>query len=349
MFFIKPKEGKMLYIYVNGTTRCDTGCKHCYVNSGPEGEDMDIGVIKRLAKSISKFKGQVFVWFVGGGEPLLWPLLPEAIKTLRPLSFHKVKGLRLFTSGALKDDGRLPILKKALEADPYLKFTLSFNLYSPSFPDRIQATLPYIFENAKSGVMSVNMVDRHGESLDELEAAIRKSTIGEFRAIPIIWQGGLPPKLERYLRCPFPLDLVETIMQLCSVSSTVYAFKDFPGKLLRVHPEEVKYSGRGRSLRHFGRVFANTYCEALDRSLYLMPDGNFVPCFNPEFPAISLGKAGGDLSKIFKKKISLMRSIDVWRLEIEGRYRLGLCESCVLRAHELVFEKLGTAAESRVV
>jgi MoaA/NifB/PqqE/SkfB family radical SAM enzyme len=139
------------------TTKCTTGCRHCNFNSVPKGEDMPLDVIRALKKSIKQCNDQVEVIFTGGGEPLQWPHLPEAVRLLK-----NVPGitLRLITSGCLsKNDERFSVLKESLkQARGKIHIDHSFNLFSPTFPQRLVFTLPFVLIEGAYRITFIKMV-----------------------------------------------------------------------------------------------------------------------------------------------------------------------------------------------
>ncbi|MCX6613487.1 MAG: radical SAM protein [Acidobacteria bacterium] len=98
--------GKYPSLQIHPTRRCNLQCLHCYSQSGPNAsEQLDIEVIRRVVPDAAALGYQVMS--VSGGEPLLYPHLPELLKLARSVGLVTT----VTTNGMLLDERHLEWLK----------------------------------------------------------------------------------------------------------------------------------------------------------------------------------------------------------------------------------------------
>lgn len=105
-------------IFFHILTRCNLGCRHCYINPGQHGENtLPLSTIEKWLAAFAEKSPVANVIFLGG-EPTLHPELPQAIKAARRIGYASVT---VDTNGYLFHD----ILSKVRpdEAD-YFSFSL---------------------------------------------------------------------------------------------------------------------------------------------------------------------------------------------------------------------------------
>lgn len=341
------------------TTKCNTGCRHCSFDSMPKGEDMALGVIRELKKSLQECQDQVTVIFTGGGEPLQWPHLPEALSLLKDLPEIVFV---LMTSGCLgKNDERFAVLKESLkQVQGKLKVTFSFNLFSPTFPQRLAFTLPFILIEERYRVTNVKMTGGLTASFkdgrksfsfyfDEIKESMEKSlkeAIGGFAKLV------LPPKNTPLLKKMATLFLKEGFGILdywlereAFLTPTVYfpydlAFRD---KVVLGFGSYVSTQGRGEKLlpctaqNAFYNFRRGLDCAAFCEAVVMATNGNFVFCPLKNFPPFSLGRAGGSLKKALQiKKRLALKTLNLLRQDIT---ELGFspCGNCLRKAWEIFY------------
>lgn len=79
-------EGRLLRISVEVTRACNLGCTYCYVPVTPSsGRPLSHDEILDVAKQAQALGAQTFV--IIGGEPLLYPGLPDLVRQLRTMGF----------------------------------------------------------------------------------------------------------------------------------------------------------------------------------------------------------------------------------------------------------------------
>jgi MoaA/NifB/PqqE/SkfB family radical SAM enzyme len=130
-------------IIIVPTARCDRGCRHCMFDATPYGESISPSILSSLPREIRRLgPGEKTICITGGGEPLLYPWLPELVSEL----FRDRDNLvNLVTSGCRneQDTGY-----RALEEitsnirGSKLQIHLSFNAFNPTSEERLRFTLP---------------------------------------------------------------------------------------------------------------------------------------------------------------------------------------------------------------
>ncbi len=342
-------------IAVLPTTKCHTGCSHCNFKSTAKGEDLALTEIEKLKKTIKKHPGQVEVVFTGGGEPLEWPHLPAAISSLQKLpnvSFGVV------TSGCLNEkDDRFRILKEVLDIEPEIYFSHSFNLFSPTFPQRLEFTLPYLLKRSNSYATDIKMlcgIKEEGTELNLLmddvvyifEKALTRAVgkCGKILGFP-----GVEDKevLTRVVKgqCG-QKSFWPWLEYLTFISKTVYIPRDlhFLRKRVIAYKEFVTLQGRFEEYSCPGTAEYNYqlgfFCSGWYRdTLDLWPDGRFLFCaHHPEFP-FHVGVAGNNLKTLFKRKLAIKGKLNFERQFIEETSNLyDPCENCLQKAWRMHYQ-----------
>jgi organic radical activating enzyme len=118
----EEEEGKGLhFLWLEVTSKCNLECVHCYSDSGPDRplqESMTHGDWEEALRQASSL-GCRRVQFTGG-EPTLYPRLPDLLATARALSFEFVE---VYTNGMILTD----IMKASFLRH---KVNLAFSLYA---------------------------------------------------------------------------------------------------------------------------------------------------------------------------------------------------------------------------
>jgi organic radical activating enzyme len=349
----------MQSIAVLCTTKCDTGCKHCSFNSKPQGEDLPIECIKTLKKSIKNYEGEVKLTFTGGGEPLMWQHLPEAVSILKDLPNVYFS---MVTSGCLnKNDNRFFILKEALkQAEGKIMVEHSFNLFSPSFPERLGFTLPLILVmgaykhtlvKLTSGLLQEEdfMDFDLDEVIDSFEKIFRQK-LGDFSKLIIFSaeDGGYSATaLGNYLKR-------ETLSNSLMSWLTLKAFwvmseytpynLSFRGKGVIAYGSFVQMHGRAKKLlpstvSSSGYYYSYGFgCCAYGKTLELSTRGDFVFCPYKGFPPFFLGKTGDNLKKVSQARDRLSKKLNLPRQFI-SESGFDPCKNCISKAWQIYYKQ----------
>lgn len=348
----------MRTISVLCTTKCGTGCGHCGYDSKSKGKGMPLDVVRALKESAIRNNNQVKVTWTGGGEPLEWDDLPEAVEIMKDIP--KIT-MSMVTSGCLdKKDPRLAILKETLKrADGHIIMTLSFNLFSKTFPQRLAFTLPYVLWKGTYEKTFIKMTNGflmrgnriRGYLLEEVQEEMEKA-LGQAvgRCAKLI---EFPCEGKHFSKTITPLlqkgeniGLESWLSVKAFTTHTIYIPYNlaFLGKKIVGYGQFVDSHGRAKSILsataenadyNFSYGFScGALCETLDLDL----DGNFVICPYEEFPPLFLGKAGDNLDEVLENKKKLAADLGMDELEIRGK-SFDPCESCVCKAWELYYKQ----------
>jgi sulfatase maturation enzyme AslB (radical SAM superfamily) len=92
-------------VYLECTNRCNYNCIFCYQGEKLEKKDFDLFLLRKLTKEMKRY-GTSFV-SIGGGEPLLYPFLFQAIQEIQE------KGIQteIVTNGSLFNKTNIKQLK----------------------------------------------------------------------------------------------------------------------------------------------------------------------------------------------------------------------------------------------
>ncbi len=338
------------------TSRCDTGCQHCFCNSGKNGDDLSLDAIRALKRSIKKFKGMATVCFTGGGEPLMWQHLPKAISILRTLPNVR---FAMVTSGCLdKKDERLTVLKEVFKVEKKIMFNHSFNSFSPSFHQRLAFTLPYILTKGRYVETHVKLVanfeqdsedkDEYrlyfSETFDLFERAL-KEAIGYCSRQVYLTDDNLFnfEKVKAVLKQENPTYIDAWLKFQAFTAQTVYRPYNlfFRQRIITTSLSTPALLGRAAKFSSLKTASYNyslgLCCSASTSGLNLSPQGKFLLCCHqPNFPPIFLGKPGDDLGKMLKIK----RHLFLKNLNLPGQLISGTknifdpCANCIDKAWE---------------
>lgn len=352
----------MIHVSVHGTTRCDTGCANCSFNSCPKGDDLPLEAIKKLRQSIKSYRGKVEVAFTGSGEPLKWQDLPEAISILKPLprvSFG------LVTSGCKnKQDERFAVLREAFKVEDLIQVFHSFNLFSPSFPERLAFSLPFILEKSRYAYTGIKLTSGFSPQDDQgNEARIHVKEVTEAFELALEQAVGKCSRLEGFpVGNNFYAKLIATILKQQRIEQSFkkwFTYKSFLfGAIYR--PYDLAFRDRtiqtvgapvflqGRFKRFatpdladyaYGEGF---YCDGYGDFISLSAKGQFIFCpYRPNFPPLILGEVGGSLEKaVLTKRKLTYEWLNLPRLELSGKGRLhDPCDNCVTHAWDVFNER----------
>lgn len=348
---------KEVRVAVLCTSKCDTGCQHCFCNSGKNGDDLSLDAIRALKKSIKKFKGLATVCFTGGGEPLMWPHLPKAISILRTLPNVR---FAMVTSGCLdKKDERLAVLKEVFKVERKIIFNHSFNLFSPSFSQRLAFTLPYILTKGRYVDTFIKLVaDFHKdenkkdnyflclpETTEEFERALKEAVGYCSRRVYFRPEQEISfNKISQMLKEDVSSSVLDAWLEYRAFTSpTVYRPYDLFFRRRKITVVGTTPALLGRASKFSSPDLASyNYslgfcCSASTDGLDLSPQGKFLfCCYQPNFPPIFLGKPGDDLGKMLKIKRHLfLKNLNLpGQLISETKSTFSPCANCVNRAWE---------------
>jgi MoaA/NifB/PqqE/SkfB family radical SAM enzyme len=87
------------------TMRCNLNCAGCYAGEYSRDEELDFATADRIVAESQEIGINVFT--ILGGEPFLWPQLPELFEA------HPEAAFQVFTNGSLLDDAMIRRLAKA--------------------------------------------------------------------------------------------------------------------------------------------------------------------------------------------------------------------------------------------
>lgn len=360
-----------LHITIFPTSRCDTGCQICLSDSKPTGIDLNIKAFYLLTKSIKKYKGWIDIVFTGFGEPLMWPHLPEAIKTLRKIK--NVRYIQLITSGCLDEkDSRLKILQESIKADPYLIVTHSFHAYGGNMPQRLKFTLPVILESNAQPSTFIRMTIKMPYYRDEAQKKLQKNfafldqtlkqTFGPIKKLGLIrWHNNEKnfKELESdYLRSNQINTKVGDFLskeRYLDINTTYYIpLLSLPNKRVVIIWQNAALAGRLSKYRKRGNLKKIAYVENCcywrheskdDKNtgkqverLILDSNGRFVFCpFKTQFdfPYLKIGGPGGDLRKPISRFSIIYNEIDFGKAYLETNPYY-LCDACVQQLRSIL-------------
>lgn len=143
------KNGReLLFLGVLPTDKCNRGCAHCLTCATSNGNNFVRAMwIRKLVIEAKELKYRIKGSLSGLGEPLMHPKIAKLAQAF--VGLKVCTGIDITTSGFLAKD--LEEKKRFLKLINHhslrrsLHLNFSFNLYSPTFPERLQETLSAYF------------------------------------------------------------------------------------------------------------------------------------------------------------------------------------------------------------
>jgi len=312
---------------------------------------------KLLAEELADYD-KIEISITGGGEPLLSPYLASNVKYLRKKlgrRFH----FNVVTSGFLpkeKFEKRQlgALLKKFSKGEIFIP-ALSFNLFSPSFPERLRNTLCFIAENSKLRRVAIKLcsstdilMDTY-EKLDDVFSKMHREN--EAWIHPVLAYSYPDPPHDK----PLPViaddfftttiwsehrhEVLEGSAHLYPSIYHMYACDYRRALSLEVKPFLIRRYGRARQNIHKDYAPKIHRCQILNDFGYppkldvmdISFDGHYIPdCKCPRDHSTSLGQLGKvSLQEALRRKNEFMQKMPGYLLMDRRNFDpLDLCTMC---------------------
>lgn len=168
--------------------RCSKACAFCYNGSGPDGDGLwTADDVVTFGRDLAKHGVEALS--LGGGEPLEWPGVFEALEGLRGTLARS-----LTTNGLPLADSALFARLVAAQPDK-----VHLSIHEPSDRQEVERVMADVTRLAEHGVPSgVNLVVRRSELASSRHAAhaMRRAGIGGERIVYLPLRGGRTPTPE---------------------------------------------------------------------------------------------------------------------------------------------------------
>lgn len=332
-------ERRLVEVVLYPYTGCDVICRHCSDVEKFTNQTMTVELVDRLLKQAKWSWCQLVVVVMGTGEPLLCKNFVPIMDRL--LSSPLVNIVKLVTSGFTKEEkvkkGRF---EELIDLDGFAKciVTQSFNLYHPTFPERMKNIIETILARHSKCMIKVGMAvskDNAEKTMQVFAQSLKTVDIGEaYDVYPVVIGKEVLDE-----------EIVERQMQAIqrqqhgiknkylSLLPQIYVIKGETKKIgLKVMPFPVESVGRGKCISE--EFFSNSRCDTFRSypdmipSIYIGPDGECYPdinCFN--VPQMKLGNINKEkLSVILASKEELLISLIADVLQHPDK-NLSICEA----------------------
>ena len=176
-------------VYWECTSKCNFQCVHCYSGSGPQGQTQELPVasVRNLLEELGTC-GTEFL-SIGGGEPLMYPELPDTISTARAVWLE----VEVTTNGSLASPSRVARLQES--GLRFVQLSLDGATARTFESIRRSSRFEQVLENAQhlasAFTLTVSTVALR-ENLSEIPALIDLAKVigaSYFRVIPLMPSG----------------------------------------------------------------------------------------------------------------------------------------------------------------
>lgn len=310
------KDKRHVGITLFPTSRCDTGCAHCIDSSNCAAP---IHFTRELAETITsearKLRWQLSVLLTGGGEPLMTPELIGIADTFG--AYKRLGKFGIVTSGFTDNEPDRREQFETLLQRAYAKRIMveqSFNLYHPSFPERLENTARLLMNTYPKHHFTLRAcmsLDNLGQTQDRIGDAIRniaKKMDATYIPVPLGWQESDRRLFPAYENRVIGSKAARRLEVEAHLTPQWHAIKTKDGGIIvHVQPIPLEHGGRGASITE--RPWAACVCDALqahwrDTCLIVTPDGSVYPeCSCWPTVHMRLGTLGKDsLEELVRRK-----------------------------------------------
>lgn len=353
---IFPSQG-YLGIRLYPTNICDTGCRHCIEDSGmKKAFHFQASMARAIVKEARWRRWDLSVLITGGGEPLLCQNLEEIVQIFK--SYERLSFFFINTSGFLREEEERERRFRAIFCDKEMSrhIGLSFNLYHPSFPERLANVAEALmamhdknFLMLRACVSCENAKETNRQIEKNIkEIAARQSGKHFYLPIGHGWDGrACIGKIHSLLEeGSYGPKQASKLMFEGEIAEHWHAIKNERGGLV-IMLEHYSLIPEGRALRLCETPYSNTYCPEIEcfnkqAELTIDADGLVYPeqsCHGDK--NMNLGRIGQDqLAKMLMRKQVFREKITKALLGDKRRFVWGSREMCLICRQISYQEKL---------
>lgn len=311
-----------IYVTVGG---CNRGCRHCLTDITTGLNNFSTENAEKLARSICVFypKYENFLVQINNGEPLMNEHIGEIVKIL--LEADPKISVSIVTSGFLKncEEERKRLGQVAALWDKYndqerwrLNLALSFNDFNSTFPERLETTLLFLFDETPIKRVTVKVTfafdDKNIQrTFSKLEIIMQK--IGydgpcwlHYEKVPVAWL------TELFSTKVYSQKMYQELKEQAMLADCFYSARTEDGKVntVLVKPQPIIPFGRASSLFKSEDFKSYPYrsfllhCDITDKNHLSLDENGFwysgSDC--PKESVFQLGSLNNNLSEILAKK-----------------------------------------------
>jgi len=319
LFLRRPGRMRNVGMSLFPTSVCDTGCAHCCDNCNMKNPThFTRELAQEIVKDVKREKVDFGILFTGNGEPLMAPELLGIADVFG--GYKNTRFMTMITSGFIQADGFRKSQFEALLERPYgknLQVEQSFNLFHPSFPERLTNSIELMAASKSKRFFTVRTcmsLDNRHETWGSIEQAIcaaaKNLDATHCYMLPVGWH---KTDRERY----FPW--IQEMLQKFEVSPQVAVEASLMphwcviktkqgGVLLEIQPISLEKIGRGKNIAQ--DPWSKFVCGIMGihndwgAHLSVRTNGDVYPeCSCPAVEHMRLGTIGIDsLSDITRRK-----------------------------------------------
>lgn len=312
-------KDKVLRLGVFVTDRCNRGCSHCLVKATDKGRQyLQPEQLRKLVIEAKDLGYKIEGHISGMGEPLM---NREVVKITEAFTGLKIcREISFITSGFLaKDANEKALFQELITSDfqEILVINFSFNLYSPSFSERLEESVGELFNNGNFSNSWIQMAcDRKNYfktlfELSEIFYSIQTKQGMKWRKLPqdVSQEPAFKVNFHEFLNQEF--DEKEELQLLGGAwfIPSVHKFEnDIKGThYLWVNPIMASPIGRAKNLPIDNLRKKNFRCrllfgKQLNDALYMGPNGDIFPDCNCTLSGLRIGTWETPLQELLTRR-----------------------------------------------
>ena len=317
---------KLFRLGVLVTDRCNRGCSHCLVKAQDKGRQyLQPEQVRKLVIEAKALNYKIEGHISGMGEPLM---NRKVVKIAEAFTGLKIcREISFITSGFLaKDEDERALFRELITSHfrEVLTINLSFNLYSPSFSERLEESIGELLNSGKFSNSRINMVcDRKNYfktlfELSEIFYSIQTKQGIKWRTLPqdVSHESAFRVNFHEFLNQAFNEEEEAQLTGGAWFIPSIHKFEseDKGIHYLWVDPTMASHIGRAKNLPGGNFSKRNFRCRLIfgaqdDYSLYLGPDGKIFPACNCTLSGLQIGTWETPLQELFERKRALQKNL----------------------------------------
>lgn len=325
-------------LWIHVTDTCNMHCPFCYSSSGSKGvQKLELEKILKFVSGIPHDQRNTVI--ISGGEPLLYPELPELVKELKAMNFR----ITVISNGTVeheKYDEIMPYITTLQISIDGAEEEIYQNTRGKGNYHKAVSTLDHAFEFGMSNIVVSFTTNKYNiDSIQDMAEFARKHHVNHLHITKIIPSGRANDIMDKIV--PTAAEYSAAISRL---SAALIATNQ---KIEAMHHAEEIFLEEDRQTKFVTLTVSSdpvtktlkqtkiTTCSLGCGTLSIGYDGNIYPCGCLQVPELQLGTIDESITEIMQRGHALGHAHSVENPEVSDCYACkykyicgGGCRSC---------------------